>query len=120
MESEEVLKRLKRIDAIVNGHFVYTSGRHGNTYINKDAVYPHVEFTSQLCKTIAKKFSDDSLYGIDTVVAPAVGGVILCTWTAYCCLLAKKYLPFMPKNRKMLINLFFAEAMVNSYQEEGY
>ncbi len=108
MESEEVLKRLKRIDAIVNGHFVYTSGRHGNTYINKDAVYPHVEFTSQLCKTIAKKFSDDSLYGIDTVVAPAVGGVILCTWTAYWlgCLLAKKYLPFMPKNRKMLINCF--------------
>ena len=64
---------------ITDSHVVYTSGKHGSAYINKDAVYPHTMETSRLCEMIAKEFSGDN---IDVVIAPAVGGVILSQWIA--------------------------------------
>ena len=80
----EVLGILNNIGALIVGsHIVYTSGRHGAAYVNKDAVYPHVRITSDLCREIAEHFSDEKIYGIEAVAAPAVGGVILATWTAY-------------------------------------
>ena len=84
MDEKEVLQILNNVGAVItNSHIVYTSGKHGSAYVNKDAVYPHAEITSQLCRAIAEHFSDENLYGIDAVVAPAIGGVNLCTWTAY-------------------------------------
>jgi len=83
MNEQEVLKILRDVGAVItDSHIVYTSGKHGTAYVNKDAVYPHVEVTSLLCRAIAKHFREETLYGIDVVVAPAVGGVILCTWIA--------------------------------------
>ncbi len=84
MKEHEVLGILNRVNALIVGsHIIYTSGRHGTAYINKDAVYPHVRITSELCRVIAKHFSDKSRYAVDVVAAPAVGGVILAQWTAY-------------------------------------
>ncbi len=81
MKPEEVLGILKSCGALIaDSHIVYTSGRHGDTYINKDAVYPHTAVISKLCKEIAEYFED---FGCEVVVAPAVGGVILSQWTAY-------------------------------------
>lgn len=76
-----VLSILKKVGAVItDNHFVYTSGKHGSVYINKDAVYPHTEETSQIGKLFAEKFKDEE---IDVVAAPALGGIILSTWTAY-------------------------------------
>lgn len=72
LETAGVIKR--------SGHFVYTSGRHGSMYVNKDAIYPHAEMTSDLCLQIATHFAGQD---IDVVVAPAVGAVILSQWVAY-------------------------------------
>lgn len=63
-------------------HFVYTSGKHGSFYINKDSLYPHSKVTSQVCKILAQKCLDVNLK-IDTVVAPALGGIILSQWISY-------------------------------------
>lgn len=72
---------LHQIGAIVtNSHIVYTSGKHGSSYVNKDAIYPHTEITSQLCLEIASHFKDTQ---IEVVVAPAIGGVILSQWVAF-------------------------------------
>ncbi len=77
----KVIKILKKVGAILtNDHFVYTSGKHGSVYINKDFLYPHTKETSLVAKMFAEKFKDKS---IDVVAAPAVGGTILSTWTAY-------------------------------------
>lgn len=65
---------------ITGSHIVYTSGKHGEAYLNKDAIYPHTFEISKICKVIAKKFKDKN---IETVVAPALGGIILSQWTAY-------------------------------------
>ena len=81
MNERTVLGILKRVGAVItNSHIVYTSGRHGTTYVNKDAVYPHTAETSELCWDIAEQFADD---GVEVVIAPAIGGVILSQWIAY-------------------------------------
>lgn len=81
MKEEKVLKILKKVGAILtNDHFVYTSGNHGSVYINKDYLYPHTKETAMVGKMFAEKMKGKA---IDVVAAPAVGGTILCTWTAY-------------------------------------
>lgn len=80
MNEQEVLQILGRVGAVItDSHIVYTSGKHGTAYVNKDAVYPHTKETSDLCRAIAEQFADDS---VDVVIAPAIGGVILSQWTA--------------------------------------
>ena len=81
MNEQDVLKILSRLNAIVtDSHIVYTSGKHGNAYVNKDAIYPHTKETSQLCRAIAEQFFDSD---VEVVIAPSIGGVILSQWVAY-------------------------------------
>ena len=80
MNEQEVLQVLSKVGAVITGHIVYTSGLHGTAYVNKDAVYPHTEETSRLCRAIAERFAPDK---VEVVIAPAIGGVILSQWTAY-------------------------------------
>lgn len=78
---EAILGLLTSVGAIiVDDHIVYTSGKHGSAYINKDAIYPHTSEISRLCRMIAIEFIDDK---IEVVAAPVIGGVILSQWTAY-------------------------------------
>lgn len=79
--SDQVIQILKSVGAVMtDDHFVYTSGKHGSIYINKDALYPHVEKTSQVCQLMAQKCQH---LDVDTVVAPALGGIILSQWVSY-------------------------------------
>jgi len=81
MPNNQLLEILKNINALItDSHIVYTSGKHGSAYVNKDAIYPHTEITSQLCENIAQHFVDKN---IDVVLAPAIGGVILSQWIAH-------------------------------------
>lgn len=77
----DIITILKKIGAIItDDHFVYTSGKHGSVYVNKDALYPHTHETSEVGKLFAEKCRD---LDIDVVVGPSVGGIILSQWTAY-------------------------------------
>ncbi len=80
MTEADVLDLLERVGAFRAGHFVFTSGRHGDKYINKDAIYPYTRETSALCKAFAQQFKDER---VDVVVGPAIGAAILSQWTAY-------------------------------------
>lgn len=80
-DMSDVVSILKKVGGIItDSHFVYTSGKHGSVYINKDAIYPHTKETSQIGKLFAERFKRKA---VDVVVAPAVGGTILSQWTAY-------------------------------------
>ncbi|MBI2124012.1 MAG: phosphoribosyltransferase [Candidatus Wildermuthbacteria bacterium] len=70
---------LARVGALLQGHFVLTSGRHAGAYVNKDALYPHIMETSKLCREMAG-FADP---GTQVVAAPAIGGVILSQWVSH-------------------------------------
>jgi orotate phosphoribosyltransferase len=80
MKEAEVRKILANRNAIItDSHIVYTSGKHGSAYINKDAVYPFTADISRLCRGIAEEFMNSD---IQAVVGPVVGGVALCQWVA--------------------------------------
>ncbi len=78
---KDIFEILKETGALVtDNHFVYTSGKHGSVYINKDAVYPHTQKASEVGELFAEKVKD---LDIDVVVGPMIGGIILSQWTAY-------------------------------------
>lgn len=59
---------------IESSHFVYASGRHGSTYVNKDAVFLRPDLLSTLCLRLALA---NARLDAEAVVGPAVGGAIL-------------------------------------------
>jgi orotate phosphoribosyltransferase len=80
-DNEAVMQMLAEIGKIIrNTHVVYSSGRHGSTFINKDALYVHVQAISKLCELMAAGYNADS---IDVVIGPTMGGAVLAQWMAY-------------------------------------
>jgi orotate phosphoribosyltransferase len=70
----DVLKELERLGAVIeNQHFVYTSGSHGSAYINSDPMFPDVSVVAELADLLIEPY----LGRVDTVVAPATGGIVL-------------------------------------------
>lgn len=80
MDESYVTRLLTEVGAIVTGHFVFTSGRHGGIYVNKDAIFPHTHYTAELCQEIALQFQDDA---VEVVVAPEKGAIAMEQWVAY-------------------------------------
>lgn len=77
----KVIELLKQTGAVITeNHFVLSSGKHSSIYINKDALYPHTEAVSSVCRLFAEQVQH---LEIDTVVGPALGGIILSQWTAH-------------------------------------
>lgn len=80
MPTDELLEAMRRYGAIVPGHFIGTSGKHLDTYFAKDAIMPHTEFVSRLCRAIAEKALP---HAPDVVVGPVACGIIISQWTAH-------------------------------------
>ena len=74
LNEEDVLKIFKGTEALLDGHFLLTSGRHSNQYFQCAKVLQYPEYTSKICALIANHFKD---LEIDTVIAPAMGGMIV-------------------------------------------
>lgn len=80
MDEEGVLNILQKVGAFRSGHFVFVSGLHADTYVNKNAMYPYTREMSQLCRSIAEKFSGKNIHA---VIGPSTGGIILSQWVAH-------------------------------------
>lgn len=82
---QEALRFLRNVGALItDSHFVYTSGRHGSVYINKDAIYPNPLTVADLCGQIVMHFDNEGNgVNYEVVVGPEKGGIILAQWTAY-------------------------------------
>ncbi len=70
----DILDIFKKTGALLEGHFLLTSGRHSNMYFQCAKVLQYPEYTEQVCGIIADYFKD---YEIDTVISPAMGGIIV-------------------------------------------
>ena len=70
------LSILKKTDALLEGHFVLSSGLHSPKYIQcaKLLSYPHL--AKDICESLAKKIKNN-FKKIDVILAPAMGGVII-------------------------------------------
>jgi orotate phosphoribosyltransferase len=79
MNQQEILKILKDSGALLEGHFILTSGLHSPQYIEKFRVLEQPRYTEMLCKEIAAKYKAS---GITVVIGPMTGGIILAYETA--------------------------------------
>ncbi len=79
MNPQEVIQVFRDAGALLEGHFVYTSGRHGRQFLQAARVLQYPEHIERLCAAMADKFRGDQ---IDLVVGPATGGIILAYATA--------------------------------------
>ena len=72
--SDEILKLLKKTGAFMEGHFLLTSGRHSNVYIEKFRLMESPEYLDEICRKMAQKFE---LKKVDLVLGAATGGILL-------------------------------------------
>jgi len=74
MNEAEVREIFLKTGAILEGHFLLTSGLHSPMYLEKFQVLQHPQHTAALCVALAEKFQDQN---IGVVVGPVTGGVLL-------------------------------------------
>ena len=70
------LNILKKTDALLEGHFVLSSGLHSSKYIQCAKLLSFPFFADQICKSLAGKIKK-KYKNIDLILAPAMGGVII-------------------------------------------
>lgn len=76
MKTEDVLAIFRECGAILEGHFILTSGLRSPVFLQKARVFMHADKTEILCRALAGKIAQSGLGRIDYVVGPAVGGII--------------------------------------------
>jgi len=76
MNTEDVLAVFREAGAILEGHFILTSGLRSPVFLQKARVFMHADKTEKLCKALAEKIEAADLGAIDYVVGPAIGGLI--------------------------------------------
>jgi orotate phosphoribosyltransferase len=74
LSKEEILNIFKKTEALLNGHFLLTSGRHSSVYFQCAKVLQYPEHNEAICSIIVEHFKN---YDFDTVIAPAIGGIVV-------------------------------------------
>lgn len=74
MTEAEVKELFLKTQAIMEGHFLLTSGLHSQFYVEKFNVLQQPKYTEMMCQELAGRFADKN---IETVVGPMTGGIIL-------------------------------------------
>jgi orotate phosphoribosyltransferase len=73
LKREEILNIFKESGALLEGHFILTSGLHSDKYFQCAKVFQYPWHAEALCRDIAGHFQSDK---IEVVVSPAVGGIV--------------------------------------------
>ena len=74
LHEEPVLKVFREAGALLEGHFLLTSGLHSPTYLQCARVMEDPARGEQLCRQLARAFTGDR---IECVVGPAIGGILV-------------------------------------------
>jgi orotate phosphoribosyltransferase len=75
MTTEQVLDEFRAAGALLQGHFILSSGLRSPVFLQKMFVFQDPKRTETLCRALAEKI--ESAFGkIDIVVSPAVGGIV--------------------------------------------
>jgi orotate phosphoribosyltransferase len=76
MKTEDVLAIFREAGAILEGHFILTSGLRSPVFLQKARVFMHADKTEKLCRALAELIGREVPGKIDYVVGPAIGGLI--------------------------------------------
>jgi orotate phosphoribosyltransferase len=74
MTENEILQIFREHSALLEGHFILSSGLHSDRYIQCALVLQHPRIAERLCSELAEKLRH---LGASVVAAPALGGVIV-------------------------------------------
>lgn len=73
MNQDEILKLFKENEALLEGHFILSSGLHSNRYLQSALLLQHPEVAEKCAQAIAEHFKEK----VDVVVSPAIGGLVI-------------------------------------------
>ena len=79
MNNNDILDLLKQSGAFLEGHFLLTSGRHSNKYIEKFRLLESPNYLDKVCKRMSEQFEPDQ---VDIVLGAAIGGILLSSGVA--------------------------------------
>jgi len=79
MPVKDVFELLRSTGALKTGHFLLSSGRHSDVYVEKFDLLRQPVATSEVCTGFVERFRDER---IDVVVGPTTGGILLAFETA--------------------------------------
>src|SRR5918998_1580636 len=74
MNREEVVERFRRTGALLEGHFVLTSGLHSPVYLQCALMLQYPSEAEAFGRAIAEHFRDER---VELVVSPAIGGIVI-------------------------------------------
>tara|TARA_B100000212_G_scaffold214020_1_gene161769 strand:- start:172 stop:753 length:582 start_codon:yes stop_codon:yes gene_type:complete len=74
MKQEKIIELLRNKKAMLEGHFLLTSGRHSNIYIEKFRLLEDPILLDKICKQIASKLIN---LKVDIVLGAAIGGILI-------------------------------------------
>jgi len=77
MTDDEILAEFRAADALLQGHFLLSSGRHSEYYLQCARVLMNSERAGRLASALAAKLPRELRQATDLVVSPAMGGVII-------------------------------------------
>mgnify|MGYP000695876218 CR=1 FL=1 len=73
-QEDRVLEILTETGVLLQGHFLLTSGRHSDKYMQCARVFQYPEYSEELSRMLADQLSGD--LDIDLVIGPAIGGIV--------------------------------------------
>jgi orotate phosphoribosyltransferase len=76
LTEEEALQIFRASGAILEGHFILSSGLRSPVFLQKARVFMYPDRTEKLCRALAQKIRAEVRAPLDLVVSPAVGGII--------------------------------------------
>ena len=76
LSSEESLKILKETKALIEGHFILSSGLHSSKYVQCAQLMSKPSHAIKICQSLAKKIKSE-FNNIDLILSPAMGGIVV-------------------------------------------
>ena len=73
---QESLKILKETNALIEGHFILSSGLHSSKYVQCAQLLSKPNKASKICESLASKINNQ-LKDFDLILSPAMGGIIV-------------------------------------------
>ncbi len=74
MNSNQILEHFKQTNALLEGHFILSSGLHSPNYLQCALALQYPPDAAKFGRTIAEHFTNEN---IETVASPAIGGLII-------------------------------------------
>jgi orotate phosphoribosyltransferase len=73
---DQVLDEFRKSGALLEGHFILSSGLHSDMFLQKALVFQDAKRTAKLCKALAEKVRAEVKQEFTAIVSPAVGGIV--------------------------------------------